>query len=109
MPCRNHDIPVTVVLTGVDDRSLPGVGGADFIADLLKAYEFEYVSFNPGASYRGVEESIVNCNDNQQKVIQTGHKGLSVSIAHDKRKPQVNHRYVYCTMLLGNARYNGLL
>ena len=56
--------------------------GSDFIADLLDAFGFDFVSFNPGASFRGIEESIVNYNDNRPKVIQTGHEGVSVAIAH---------------------------
>lgn len=60
--------------------------GSDFIADLLKAYGFEYISFNPGASFRGIEESIINYNDNDPKVIQVGHEALSVSIAHGYAK-----------------------
>ncbi|MFW5918100.1 MAG: thiamine pyrophosphate-binding protein [Haloferacaceae archaeon] len=60
--------------------------GSDYIADLLKAYGFEQVSFNPGASFRGIEESIVNYNDNDPTVIETPHEGLSVSIAHGHAK-----------------------
>lgn len=60
--------------------------GSDFVADLLKAYGFEYVSFNPGASFRGLEESIVNYNQNDPEVVQVGHEGLSVSIAHGYAK-----------------------
>jgi acetolactate synthase-1/2/3 large subunit len=60
--------------------------GSDFIADLIKAFGFEYVSFNPGASFRGLEESIVNYNDNRPQVIETTHEGLSVSIAHGYAK-----------------------
>jgi acetolactate synthase-1/2/3 large subunit len=60
--------------------------GSDYIADLLKAYGFEYVSFNPGASFRGLEESIVNYNDNVPQVIETTHEGLSVSVAHGYAK-----------------------
>lgn len=60
--------------------------GSDFIADLLKAYGVEFVSFNPGASFRGLEESIVNYNDNVPRVIETTHEGLSVSIAHGYAK-----------------------
>ena len=60
--------------------------GSDHIADLLKAYGFEFVSFNPGASFRGIEESIVNYNDNCPEVIEAGHEGLSVSIAHGYAK-----------------------
>lgn len=60
--------------------------GSDLIADVLKAYGFEYVSFNPGASFRGIEESIVNYNDNDPTVVETPHEGLSVSIAHGHAK-----------------------
>lgn len=60
--------------------------GSDYIADLLKAYGFEFVSFNPGASFRGLEESIVNYNRNTPQVIETPHEGLSVSIAHGYAK-----------------------
>jgi acetolactate synthase-1/2/3 large subunit len=60
--------------------------GSDLVADVLKAYGWEYVSFNPGASFRGIEESIVNYNDNEPTVIETPHEGLSVSIAHGHAK-----------------------
>lgn len=60
--------------------------GSDLIADVLKAYGWEYVSFNPGASFRGIEESIINYNDNTPTVIETPHEGLSVSIAHGHAK-----------------------
>lgn len=60
--------------------------GSDHIADLLKAHDFEFISFNPGASFRGLEESIVNYNDNTPEVIETSHECLSVSIAHGYAK-----------------------
>lgn len=61
--------------------------GSDFVADLLKAYGFEYVSYNPGASFRGLEESIVNYNDDTApQTIQTQNESLSVSIAHGYAK-----------------------
>ncbi len=59
---------------------------SDFIADFLKAYGFENVTFNPGASFRGLEESIVNYNDNTPRVVETPHEQLSVSIAHGYAK-----------------------
>lgn len=60
--------------------------GSDHIADVVKAYGFEFVSYNPGASFRGIEESIVNYNDNVPKTIQTQNEALSVSIAHGYAK-----------------------
>lgn len=61
--------------------------GSDFIVDLLAAYGFDHVAFNPGASFRGIEESLVNYHGNTSPtVIETPHEGLSVSIAHGYAK-----------------------
>ena len=60
--------------------------GSDAIVDLLSAYDFEFVSFTPGASFRGIEESVVNYNDNEPRVIETPHEFLSVSVAHGYAK-----------------------
>lgn len=60
--------------------------GSDYIADLLKAYDFDYIPFNPGASFRGIEESIVNYNDNEPEIVTTPNEALSVSIAHGYAK-----------------------
>lgn len=69
------------------DASPPQEWGSDFVVDLLEAYGFDYVSFNPGASFRGIEESLVNYHDNESPtVVETPHEGLSVSIAHGHAK-----------------------
>ena len=43
-------------LTGTN---APGFG-SDVVADTLRALEIPYVALNPGASYRGLHDSIVN-------------------------------------------------
>lgn len=61
--------------------------GSDAIVDLLSAYDFEFVSLTPGASVRGLEESLVNYNDNDgPQILQTPHEFLSVSVAHGYAK-----------------------
>jgi hypothetical protein len=34
--------------------------GSDFMVDVLKSLNFEYVCANPGSSFRGLHESFVN-------------------------------------------------
>ncbi len=34
--------------------------GSDVVVDLLKAFEIEYVAINPGATFRGLHDSLVN-------------------------------------------------
>lgn len=44
--------------------------GSDAIVDLLKGFGFDYAFLNPGSSYRGLQDSIVNFNANEKpKVI----------------------------------------
>jgi acetolactate synthase-1/2/3 large subunit len=33
---------------------------SDIIVDMIKRYGFEYIALNPGASYRGLHDSLVN-------------------------------------------------
>src|SRR5690348_15055316 len=34
--------------------------GGDFMVDVIKSLNFEYVASNPGSSFRGIHESIIN-------------------------------------------------
>src|SRR5688500_12777800 len=47
---------------------LPGghVCGADHMTDVLKALDIEYVASNPGSTFRGFQESIVNYGGNSK-------------------------------------------
>ena len=38
--------------------------GSDLIVDLLKALGIEYVALNPGSTFRGIHDSIVNYGGN---------------------------------------------
>lgn len=61
--------------------------GSDYLVDLISAYGFEYVSFNPGASFRGIEESLVNYGENvDPSIIQTQNESLAVAVAHGYAK-----------------------
>src|SRR5438067_7626917 len=39
--------------------------GGDFMVDVLKTLNFEYVAANPGSSFRGLHESLVNHGGNR--------------------------------------------
>ena len=38
--------------------------GSDVVVDLMKAHDIEYAAFNPGATFRGIHDSIVNYGGN---------------------------------------------
>lgn len=61
--------------------------GSDVIVDLMKAQGIEYTAFNPGATFRGVHDSIVNYGGNTSpEVIVCTHEEISVAIAHGYAK-----------------------
>ncbi len=68
--------------------------GSDVIVDLMKAFDIEYTAFNPGATFRGIHDSIVNYGGNYKpEVIFCFHEEISVALAHGyakaKGKPMV--------------------
>ena len=57
--------------------------GGDFMVDVLKALNFEYVAANPGSSFRGIHESIINYGNNTApEFITCCHEESSVAMAH---------------------------
>lgn len=57
--------------------------GSDLIVDLLKAYDVEYAALNPGATFRGLHDSIVNYGGNTRpEIIQCCHEEIAVAVAH---------------------------
>jgi acetolactate synthase I/II/III large subunit len=68
--------------------------GSDVVVDLMKAFDIEYAAFNPGATFRGIHDSIVNYGGNYKpEVIFCNHEEISVAVAHGyakaKGKPMI--------------------
>ena len=57
--------------------------GADFMVDVLKTLNFDYIFANPGSSFRGLQESFVNYGKNTKpEWITCCHEESSVAMAH---------------------------
>ena len=79
----------------------------------MKAFDIEYAAFNPGATFRGIHDSIVNYGGNYKpEVIFCHHEEISVAIAHGyakaKNKPMIaiTHNMVglqHASMAIFNA------
>ncbi len=76
-PAAEAEVPaVTEVLTA--DRT-----GSDYMVDVIKSLGFEYVCANPGSSFRGIHESIVNYGGNKKpEFITCCHEESSIAMAH---------------------------
>lgn len=51
------------------------------IVDLLQAFGIEYVAINPGATYRGLHDSLVNYGEGKPEIILCTHEKVAVGIA----------------------------
>ena len=59
---------------------------SDVIADLIKQYGFPHIALNPGASYRGLHDSLVNHNNDDPPMMLCQHEKIAVQIAHGYAK-----------------------
>lgn len=61
--------------------------GSDGIAQLLKTFDIPYACINPGSSFRGLHDSLVNYSGNEKpQIVVCLHEEQAVSIAHGYAK-----------------------
>src|SRR5262245_54348194 len=78
---RELDRPINLT-----SANAPG-WGSDVVAETLRQLEIPYIALNPGASYRGLHDSIVNYLGNEKpQMILCLHEEVAVSIAHGYAK-----------------------
>jgi acetolactate synthase I/II/III large subunit len=57
--------------------------GADFMVDVLKTLDLDYVAANPGSTFRGLQESLINYGHNAKpECLTCCHEESSVAMAH---------------------------
>src|SRR5262245_42955142 len=75
-PPSDSSTTATEALTG-------GRAGSDFMVDTIKALGFEYICANPGSSFRGLHESVINYGGNEKPELLTClHEESAVAMAH---------------------------
>src|SRR5437764_1453073 len=76
LPPETDPVPSVEVLT--TDRP-----GGDFMVDVLKTLNLEYVAANPGSSFRGLHESLINHGGNSTpEFITCCHEESSIAMCH---------------------------
>jgi acetolactate synthase-1/2/3 large subunit len=61
--------------------------GSDFMVDVLKTLDLEYVAANPGSTFEGLHESLINYGDNKMPELLTCcHEESAVAMAHGYAK-----------------------
>ena len=96
-PPREVDPPRVEVEPITTDRP-----GGDFMVDVIKSLNFEYVASNPGSSFRGIHESIINYGNNSMPEFLTCcHEESSVAMAHGYFKVEGKPMAVLCHGTVG--------
>jgi acetolactate synthase-1/2/3 large subunit len=73
-------------MTPQDHQRVPR-WGSDYLAELLRYIGLEYVALNPGASFRGLHDSLVNyLGDQAPQMLTVLHEEHAVAIAHGYAK-----------------------
>src|SRR5215831_7717273 len=88
---RAKGIDADPAVAGVERPTPAGVNapgfGSDVIADALRALDIPYIALTPGASYRGLHDSIVNYLGNTKpQMLLCLHEEAAVAIAHGYAK-----------------------
>ena len=65
---------------------LPAYSGSDLVVDILKEWGIRYLALNPGASFRGLHDSLVNHGGGEPEIILVPHEKVAVGIAHGYAK-----------------------
>ena len=76
--------------------------GGDFMVDVIKTLNFEFIASNPGSSFRGIHESIINYGGNASpEFITCLHEESSVAMAHGYFKAEGKPMAVLCHGTVG--------
>ncbi len=87
MSTREHVVPSILPETPVAAPEQQEVWGSDAIAAMLRALDVPYLALNPGASYRGLHDSIVNYLGNTRpQMLLCLHEESAVSMAQGYAK-----------------------
>lgn len=62
------------------------VYGSDLMAETISALGVKYASLNPGATFRGLHDSLVNYLDGEIELIECPHEKIAVGLAHGYAK-----------------------
>ena len=59
---------------------------SDVIVDLMRQFDFPYVPLNPGSSFRGLHDSMVNYGQDDPQMLLCPHENIAIQIAHGYAK-----------------------
>ena len=84
---RRRQIREIEISAGLDSVGEVPTHGSDAVVDLLGELGYRYIAVNPGSSFRGLHDSIVNYHRNvKPKMLLCLHEEVAIAVAHGYAK-----------------------
>src|SRR5688572_11619712 len=80
--CREVTMQELQTKTAAGARPSQAQYGSDLIVEMLRAFGIPYVSLNPGASFRGIHDSLVNFAGGGPELVVCCHEEIAVAVAN---------------------------
>jgi acetolactate synthase-1/2/3 large subunit len=75
--------------------------GGDFMVDVLKTLDFDYLAMNCASSFRGIHEALVNYGKNQPEILTCPHEEIAVHMAQGYAKMEGKPMAMMCHGTVG--------
>ncbi len=84
------------------DPVLQSSGGGDFMVDVLKTLDIDYLAITCASTFRGLHEAVVNYGDNTKpEIITCNHEEIAVAMAHGYAKMEGKPMAMACHGTVG--------
>src|SRR5688572_634092 len=83
--------PSSAALAAEQEPPLPSSiyvtrSGSDYMVEAIKSTDIEYIATNPGSSFRGIHESLINHGGNRPELLTCLHEEIAVGMCHGYAK-----------------------
>jgi len=83
------------------DPATQTTSGGDFMVDVFKTLDIDYLAMNCASSFRGLHEAIINYNNNKPEILTCPHEEIAVSMAQGYAKIEGKPMAMICHGVVG--------
>src|SRR5260221_2401200 len=85
----------------VKDPATQTSSGGDFMVDVFKTLDIDYLAMNCASSFRGLHEAVLNYNNNKPEILTCPHEEIAVAMAHGYAKIEGKPMAFICHGVVG--------
>ena len=85
----------------VKDPATQTSSGGDFMVDVFKTLDIEYLAMNCASSFRGLHEAVLNHNNNKPEILTCPHEEIAVAMGHGYAKIEGKPMAFICHGVVG--------